>query len=446
MFDARSGAGADRGIDVSVSDEQLFSRKQWAWVLTLVILGLLFWFLPPIAAEQDAVYRSFTPLVSIKAHIHNQYVEPVDDAVLAEGAIRGMLRQLDPHSVYMSPREYDLFLEHMRGDYVGIGVQFDLRKEHLVVVTPLENSPAHKAGLRSGDVIVEISGIPVDPAKGHQESERLRGLEGSTANFKVQRPPQGEIISFAVRRERVRVRNVYGFRRNPDAAWDFMLEPQHGIGYIRIADFWDNTLQDFDAAVAQLRGSGVRGLVLDVRFNPGGDMAVACGVANRFISNGVILTTRNRRQVEDVIEARPMDTLPDWPVVVLTNALSASGAEILAGALQEHHRATVVGERTFGKGSVQTLVPLDDQRSALRLTTAYYYLPSGRLIHRRPGADETENWGIAPDRTVKISEQEMQDILESWGRSTVIENGQEQQAIIFDRQLQEALAVIKGEK
>ncbi len=422
------------------NEEQLFSWRNWGWAVAVALMGLLFWFLPPIAAEQDAVYRSFTPLLTIKSHIQKRYVEPLDDAVLIEGAIRGMIRELDPFSDYLSPRDYPVFMERMHGGYVGIGVRFDPSADELTVASPLEDSPAFRSGVRKGDIIVEISGSPVDRAKGLAEAERLRGVEGSVAHFAVRRPPDGKRIPFAVRREHIRTRSVRGFRRRDDRHWDFMIDPGRGIGYLRISDFWDNTLTDFNEAIADLQTQKVQALILDVRSNPGGDMSVACGLVDRFIDEGAILMTKNRLEVESVVEATAADTLPAWPLVVLVNGGSASGAEILAGALQDHERATIVGERTFGKGSVQTIIELGDGHSALRLTTAYYYLPKGRLIHRRPG-DTTGKWGIDPDVVVSLSDTETAAVMQSWSQSTVIENAgsDAQQPILIDAQLAKAL-------
>ena len=414
--------------------------------MAALLLGALFVFLPPIATEQDTLYRAFTPLVVIKAHIQRRYVEEISDQELVEGAIRGMVRALDPYSAYLSPKEYPVFIEQMAGAYVGIGVQFDARSNRMLVTSPLENSPAYAAGVRAGDEIIEISGSPVEPANILKDAERLRGIEGSVAHFKVRRPPGGETIEFAVRRERIRTRSVSGFRRRADATWDFMIDPLHRIGYVRISAFWDNTVEDLDAAAAELSSRDVRGLIIDVRFNPGGELRAAGEVVDRFISEGVIVKTRNRREIEDTIFASPENTWPPWPVVVLVNRASASAAEILAGALQDHKRATIVGERTVGKGSVQTVIPLDDQRSALRLTTAYYYLPSDRLIHRRRDAADDSEWGIQPDQVIELSEEEIEAVWKSWQESGVIQNDASngtQQSILFDRQLQRALDILR---
>lgn len=431
---------------MSNQPEPLLTRRNWSWGVILILLGLLFWFLPPISAEQDALYRSFSPLVVIKSRIQKYYIEEVDDLRLVEGAARGMMQQLDPYSMYLGPSEYPVFQEHMSGGYVGIGVQFDPRANRLVVASPLENSPAYAAGVQAGDVIVEIAGTAVDPSKGLRESDRLRGLEGSTAHFKIQRPPNGEVLEFAVRRQRIRTRSVRGFRRRDDASWDFMIDPGQRIGYVRISEFWENMVGELDQALAELGQQNARALIMDLRFNPGGDLGVARDVVDRFISEGVVVKTRNRREVESILYATSANTIPDWPMLVLVNGGSASASEIVAGALQEHQRAAVVGERTVGKGSVQTLHELDGGRSALKLTTAYYYLPSGRLIHRRSAAGD-DAWGILPDHAVALTDAEQAAMIDSWFQSNVIESGEAgrtQQPIVIDRQLEKALEVLRG--
>ena len=432
---------------MSDQPEPLLTRRNWSWGVILLLLGLLFWFLPPISTEQDALYRSFSPLVVIKSRIQKYYIEEVDDWRLVEGAARGMMQQLDPYSMYLGPKDYPVFQEHMSGGYVGIGVQFDPRANRLVVASPLENSPSYAAGVQAGDVIVEIAGTAVDPSKGLRESDRLRGVEGSTAHFKVQRPPHGDLIEFSVLRQRIQTRSVRGFKRRDDASWDFMIDPQQGIGYVRVSEFWENMLGELDQALAELRQKNVQALIMDLRFNPGGDLRVARDVVDRFISEGVVVTTRNRREVESVMYATSANTIPDWPMLILVNGGSASASEIVAGALQDHQRAAVIGERTVGKGSVQTLLDLDGGRSALKLTTAYYYLPSGRLIHRRPEADEDDSWGILPDHVVPLTDTEQASMIDSWFQSNVIEStegGRAQQSIIIDPQLAKALQLLRG--
>lgn len=430
------------------SNEQPTPRRNVAWIIVVIVLGLLFAVLPPIAAEQDDVYHTFTPLLAIKSHIQRNYVEQVDDQRLIDGAIRGMIDRLDPFSVYMSPADYAVFKERASGGYVGIGVfiRYESETRDFLVVGPTENSPAYRAGVRTGDIIVEIAGVKVETLNPIEARNRLLGVEGSTAHFKVRRPPNHDVVSFAVQRSNIPTRSVRGCKRSADESWDYLIDETYKIGYIQISEFWRSTVTEFDAAVSRLREQDVRALVLDLRFDPGGDMDAAIGMVDRFISHGAILSTRNRREVVSSWQATKEGTLPDWPVVVLVNGVSASGAEILAGALQDHKRATVVGQRSFGKGSVQAVIELEDNKSALRLTTAYYYLPSDRCIHRREDNKDTDEWGIIPDIVVEIDHQEDLAILDSWYESSVIRGSEDERAqasILIDKQLQRSLEVLR---
>ena len=424
----------------------LFSRRSWLWGLFVTAVAVAFWVLPPLAARQEAAFRSFAPLVDIKSQIQRNYVEDVDDHRLVEGAIRGMVSQLDQHCEYFNPAEYVNFKEKVvSGSYVGIGIVFERDDDHVVVVNIIENSPAYEAGVRVGDVIVEVGNRNVEAFSSHEVLEMLLGIEGSFAHFKVRRPPNGELISFSVKRQKINRRTVCGFRRRTDDPnrWDYMIDPDAKIGYIRIVEFWDNTTPEFEEAMADLQSQDVRGLILDVRFNGGGDVDVVLNMLDRFIADGVLLTTRNRREVVTTHVASGRNVLPtSWPVAVLVNEHSASGAEILSGVLQYYKRAVLVGEQTYGKGSVQTFIPLNNDTSALKITTAYYFLPDGRCIHKRPGVSE---YGVMPDIVVPLDQDMKPAIFDSWGASGVIHNeaGGIQTSILIDPQLERALQYIR---
>jgi carboxyl-terminal processing protease len=420
-------------------------RRQLLWMCVIAMVLYLFWWLPPIAARQDAVFRSFAPLVAVQAHIHKRFVEPIDDDRLVMGAIRGMIGELDPYSVYMPPQQYLDFMQRPAEGYVGIGIQVDVdaATNQLVIIGPTDDSPAFDAGVRIGDVIVEIAGQKVSRVMPFESTQRLHGLEGSYAHFTVERPPDHQRLEFAVKRRRIPTRSVAGFLRLPGDTWDYMLDRPRGIGYICVREFWEQTASSFNEAVDSLVAGGLRGLVLDLRFNPGGDMHACLKIADRFIGSGVLLTTRNRLAVESASEASAADDLPSFPVVVLINGSSASGAEIVAGILQHYRRAVVVGERSFGKGSVQTLIPMEDGDSALRLTTAYYYLPDGRCIHRRHDMDEEAPWGIRPDITVVLSNQEETDLYQEMNRMRrPVSDDNPPRQIAADRQLAAALKLL----
>lgn len=383
----------------------------------MVVLLLLCWYLPPIAAQQDAVFRSFAPLLAVKSTIQKYYVSEVDEQDLIDGAIRGMVNRLDPHSAYLAPDEFAVFKDRSSGNYVGIGVQwrYDADAGAMVVTSPTEFSPAFEAGVRVGDVFVEIAGKSVGELRPDEAADRLLGLEGSMAHFKVRRDPQSDPIAFAVKRARIPLRTVVGTGRAADGQWNYLLDAQHGIGYVRIREFWGNTLQQFDAAMAELISVPIRALVIDVRFNPGGDMEACVGIADRFVAEGRLISTRTRREVRGTLDAVRGDELPAVPVAVLVNQGSASGAEILAGVLQDHGLARIFGQRSFGKGSVQTVRPIDDGRRALRLTTAYYYLPNGRCVHRLD--ESSDDWGITPDEVIELEDTATMAVLQGFNKA-----------------------------
>jgi len=318
-------------------------------------------------------------LSEVVARVKSDYVEPVDDQRLADLAVRGMVAGLDPHSTLLDAREFAEQRASARGQYVGIGIEVAVRDSAVRVVAAIEDSPADRAGLQSGDVLVAVDGRELPAADPARAVELLRGPEGSVLRLTVDREGSGEPLLFTVRRGRIDLRSVR----------DAMLEP--GIGYIRIRCFSEHTADEIDRALARLADANrgpLRGLVLDLRDNPGGELDAATAAADLFLNDGVIVSATGRASdARFSVTARPGDALDGAPIAVLVNGGSASAAEILAGALRDHGRAVLVGRTTFGKGSVQSLLPLSDGH-ALKLTTSHYYTPSGASISGR---------GIRPD-------------------------------------------------
>lgn len=327
----------------------------------------------------DSPTRGSRLFAEVAERVKTDYVEPVDDRRLMELAVRGMVAGLDPHSTLLDATEYAEQQSRVRGHYAGIGIEVAVRDSALRVVAPIEDSPADHAGLHSGDVLVAIDGrelSTVDPA---QAVDLLRGPEGSVVRLTVDREGAGEPLPFTVRRGHIA----------PCSVRDVMLG--QGIGYVRIRCFGEATADELGRALARLAGANggpLRGLVLDLRDNPGGDLDAATAAADLFLDDGVIVSATGRASdARFSVAARPGDALDGASLAVLVNGGSASAAEILAGALHDHGRAVIVGRTTFGKGSVQTLLPLSDGH-ALKLTTSYYYTPSGASISGR---------GIRPD-------------------------------------------------
>ena len=319
--------------------------------------------------------------VSVYNAVKEAYVDPVDDKKLMQSAVRGLLLDLDPHSAYLERRDAREFDEQTAGAYTGVGVELmTLPDRTLKVVSPIDDTPAARAGIKAGDIVVAIDGKPVAESTGDDEeggTGPLRGAVGTKVVLTIQREGMPKTFDVTLTRERIRVASVRSR----------LLEP--GYGYVRVATFQADTAADFSRALDKLQAGGeLRGLVLDLRSNPGGLLTAAVQIADELLDKGKIVSTRGRLSISDSeFSATPGDRLDGAPVVVLVDAGSASASEVLAGALRDNGRARVIGSRTFGKGSVQTLLPLDNGDS-VKLTTARYYTPSGKSIQAR---------GIQPD-------------------------------------------------
>jgi carboxyl-terminal processing protease len=333
----------------------------------------------PAAAAADVPWADARTLAEVLERVKHDYVNPVDDHQLLQAAIRGMVSSLDPYSAYLDGDEYDEVKISSSGQYSGVGIEVSMEDEEVVVVSPLEGSPAAQAGIRSGDIIATIDGVPVNTTSLADTIGRMRGKEGTSVKIGVLREGSPEPLQFTLKRSRVELRSVKAE----------LLEP--GMGYVRISQFSETTGDDLDAALKDLRkrnGAALKGLVLDLRNNPGGVLEAAVSVSDAFLDSGVIVTAKGRTpESKFEMDATPGDALNGAPIVVLVNGGSASAAEIVAGALKDNHRAKLMGRTTFGKGSVQTVIPLPGDR-AVKLTTSLYYTPSGISINHR---------GIAPD-------------------------------------------------
>ena len=347
--------------------------------------GLLLGLAGGVLADKSAAPHSDLPwqdarmLADVLERVKHDYVNPVDDHQLLQAAIRGMVSSLDPYSAYLDGDEYDEVKISSSGQYSGIGIEVSMEDAEVVVVSPFEGSPAAAAGIRSGDVIATIDGVPVNTTTLADTIGRMRGKEGTSVKIGILRAGSAEPLQFVLKRSRVELHSVRAE----------LLEP--GMGYARISQFSETTGDDLDAALKDLRkrnGAALRGLVLDLRNNPGGVLEAAVSVSDTFLDSGVIVSAKGRTaESKFEMDATPGDALNGAPIVVLINGGSASAAEIVAGALKDNHRAKLMGRTTFGKGSVQTVIPLSGDR-AIKLTTSLYYTPSGVSINHR---------GIAPD-------------------------------------------------
>ena len=311
--------------------------------------------------------------------IKSAYVEQVDDRELLSSAIRGMLGGLDPHSSYLDPEEYRELRVGTTGEFGGLGIEVGMEDGFVKVIAPIDDTPAQRAGMQAGDLIVRIDGKPIKGMGLNDAVKLMRGKPGTNIELTVVREGEGTPLTLNIERAVIKVASVK----------NRTLEP--GYGYLRISSFQARTTEDLLKAVAKLKqdnSAGLKGVVLDLRNNPGGVLNAAVGVSDAFLDEGLIVYTKGRTEDSKLeFNAGPDDVLDGAPLIVLVNGGSASASEIVAGALQDQARALIMGDKTFGKGSVQTIVPIDD-RTALKLTTARYYTPSGRSIQAQ---------GIEPD-------------------------------------------------
>ncbi|MEM6550958.1 MAG: S41 family peptidase [Planctomycetota bacterium] len=333
--------------------------------------------------------------IEVRHLLSELYVTDVDAEAAASAAIEGMIDSLnDPYTNYLSPDDLKQFNESVDGSFVGIGAEVDIFKDRLRIVAPLEDSPAWNSGVQPGDIVLEIEGEDTLGMTLQDAIKRLKGVKGTDVTITV-RHRSGEEAEITITRDLIKVRSVRGVRRVEEQRFDYMLDPVNKVGYIRLTQFGNRTDTELAEAIEELKGLGVKGLILDVRFNGGGLLSQAQSIGDMFLPAGkTIVSTKGRKVAESVLKSENPPLVPtSMPIVLLANENSASASEILTGALKDNQRALIVGTRTFGKGSVQQLRPLGRDRGAIKLTTAYYYIPSGEKIHKVDGA---ERWGVDP--------------------------------------------------
>jgi carboxyl-terminal processing protease len=399
-------------------------KRNAIWILAVAIAALLFTQLPNISSarksDHEATYKDLDAVAEVLFAVRKHYVSEYDHEKSFNAMISAYLHSLDRFSSYIPQlKEFD---ERTRGVFGGIGIQITVGEKDnlLTVVSPLEDTPAFRAGVLAGDKIIKINGEEVrisDEFTIEDAVKQLTGEPGTKVQITV-RHLTGEEVDIPLVRAKIQVKSVKGWVRANGGHWDSMIDPEAALGYLRVTSFVQTTEADLRAAIDRLRVLGMKGLVLDLRFNPGGLLTSAVKMSDLFLDEGVIVSTRGRegRDYSEITATRN-GTEPEFPIVVLVNKFSASAAEIVSGALRDHKRALVVGSRTYGKGTVQTVIPIRDGKAAIKLTTAHYYLPSGRNIHKLEGA---KVWGVEPHVVVEMSDRERAAVLHQRAAADVI--------------------------
>jgi carboxyl-terminal processing protease len=387
--------------------------------------------------KADDLYKElelFSDAVSI---IRADYVEEKKSKDLIYGALKGMLSSLDPYSQFMDPDTYNEMKVETEGEFGGIGIEITMKDDLLTIISPIDDTPAFKAGLKANDKIVKIDGAIVKDITLVEAVKKLRGKPGTDVNLIILRETDKKLMEFTITRAIIKIASIKKAE---------MLEP--GIGYVRLSEFQENSPKDLSDALKKLEAENIKGLVLDLRNNPGGLLDVAVDVAGKFLEEGkVVVTTKGRVENQNFeFKSKNKNNHLQYPMIVLINGGSASASEIVAGALQDHKRALLIGTKSFGKGSVQTVMPMSDG-SAVRLTTSKYFTPSGRSIH---------GLGIVPDIIVEYEEKSPKDkevdketaliekLMENKEKTTEEKAFDEKKKKDLDNQVLRAVDVLKG--
>lgn len=363
--------------------EQYPQRRFWLlgpMLVIAIVFGVLIgkgWERTGHATETYEELKTFSEVLT---QVQKNYVDETKVKDLVQGAIRGMLSTLDPHSAYMTPEMYKEMQVETKGEFGGVGIQIGVKENRLAVIAPIEGTPAHRAGIKAGDFITKVNDESTKDLTLMDAVQKMRGPKGTKVNLTVQRDGTPDPLQFTLVRDTIKIESVKSK----------MLD---NIGYIRLTQFQEATGRDLSKALKQFKEQKVQGTILDLRNNPGGLLTAAVEVSEHFLPSGkLVVYTKGRESKKDEWFAKGKDQMEDAPMIILVNEGSASASEIVAGALQDWGRAVILGTTSFGKGSVQTILPLGDG-SGLRLTTAKYYTPKGRSI---------QSTGITPDIVVKL--------------------------------------------
>jgi carboxyl-terminal processing protease len=421
-------------------------------LVLLVVLGFGVVAPRPVqAASEDEYFELMKLFVDSFEEIDRNFVEKVDRRELVEAAMRGMVMKLDPYSSYIEPAELKQFNESVDQEFGGIGIQVTVepKTRQLMVMTPIPGTPAYRAGIRAGDHIVEIDGKPTADFVGGREMDTavkmMRGKPGEPVSVKILHAGAKEPETLEITRAVIKTPTVLGDHYDSMGNWSFLMEGEDKIGYIKLTSFGRNSVEEVRDALEELKKQGMKSLILDLRFNPGGLLSAAVAISDFFVESGVIVSTKGRNTEEQPYKAKRAGTYSGFPMVVLVNRYSASASEIVSACLQDHKRAIVVGERTWGKGSVQNVINLEGGKSALKLTTATYHRPNGKNIHRLPKATEKDEWGVMPNEgyELKLSTEEMTKLFDARREREILRTGEAPKSDYVDTQLAAGVKYLK---
>ncbi len=403
--------------------------------------------------ESDEYYRLLRLFADTLDQVDRNYVKDIDRKELVEAAIEGMLSKLDPYSVYIPETKLDNFQGTINSQFGGIGIQVSLENGELTVISPIYDSPAYKQGIIAGDVVVKIDETSTKDLSMQGAVKLMKGEIGTNVKVTVRRKDDegnSELKEYEIRRSIIRLKTVLGDRRLTSGSWNYFLENEDHIGYIRLTTFSRMTANELKKALDELYENDVKGVIIDLRFNPGGLLSSAIATCDMFIDKGRIVGTEGKNSAPKVWDARERGTYDPVPMAVLINRYSASASEIFSACLKDNERAVIVGERSFGKGSVQNVIEMNDGKSALKLTTAGYHRPNGKNIHRFKGATVEDQWGVKPTEgfSLPYNRKENSDYLSFRSDRDVIgdsDNGQPDDEPFVDRQLNKAIEYLRGE-
>ena len=388
--------------------------------------------------DPDIFYQDFEEFISIIKEIQDKYVDEVGLRALLMNAYKGMLAGLDPHSQFIDSKNLEELKIETEGEFDGLGIEVIIKDGFLTVLTPIVDSPAFRAGVYIGDIIIKIDGKSTKNISIREAIEMLRGKIHTEVTLTVVHQGESEPVDITIERAKIHLNSTRGTR---------IVDEEGKIGYVAVTSFQDNTTADLDAAVKELEKQGMQSLILDLRFNPGGLLNIAVDVSDRFIKKGVIVTTKGRHKAQlHEYNAHRSKTYKNFSLIILVNNGSASASEIVAGAVKDHKRGLLLGTKTFGKGSVQSLISIKNKKSALKLTTAKYYTPSGTMI---------DGVGIEPDIKVDLTKKEVRGLhkhlarvnaadIRTNGKAVPVETNDDDKEKFVDKQLSRAIDVLKG--